>query len=290
MTPKAPVAYISKKHNPAECNYEIYDKELMVIVRAFEVWRPELEGSALPIKVISDHKNLEYFASTKQLSRRQTRWSEFLSRFDYKIVYRPGKAGGKPDALTRRSGDLPQEGDSSDERHQFQHQTILKAHNLDENVAQSFNLDDSLMLAPASLDQEHELDAESDAEPNDDLNPNEPQLDLDSDQVAPDQDPMDVATQHLWNLAQDRDQFAPRILDMLANGARYHSGIQLAECEDRDGSLYFRNRKYVPKSDRLRLRILQLAHDSVAGGHPGRAKCHELVNRAYWWPNMHKTV
>ncbi len=31
-----PIAYFSKKHNPAECNYEIYDKELMAIVRAFE--------------------------------------------------------------------------------------------------------------------------------------------------------------------------------------------------------------------------------------------------------------
>src|SRR5712675_2163717 len=33
-----PVAYFSKKHSPAECNYEIYDKELMAIVRAFEEW------------------------------------------------------------------------------------------------------------------------------------------------------------------------------------------------------------------------------------------------------------
>ena len=105
-----PIGYFSKKHNPAECNYEIYDKELMAIVRAFEEWRPGLEGSAHPINVITDHKNLEYFTSSKQLRRRQARWSEFLSRFDYKIIYRPGKAGGKPDALTRRSGDLPKEG------------------------------------------------------------------------------------------------------------------------------------------------------------------------------------
>jgi len=68
-----PVAYFSKKHNPAECNYEIYDKELMAIVRAFEEWRPELEGSPTPIEMITDHKNLEYFMSTKQLSRRQAR-------------------------------------------------------------------------------------------------------------------------------------------------------------------------------------------------------------------------
>ena len=34
---------------PAECNYEIYDKELLAIVKAFEEWRPELEGAAFPI-------------------------------------------------------------------------------------------------------------------------------------------------------------------------------------------------------------------------------------------------
>ena len=31
-----PVAFLSKKHSPAECNYEIYNKELMAIIRSFE--------------------------------------------------------------------------------------------------------------------------------------------------------------------------------------------------------------------------------------------------------------
>jgi hypothetical protein len=31
-----PMAYFSKKHSPMECNYEIYDKELMAIIQAFE--------------------------------------------------------------------------------------------------------------------------------------------------------------------------------------------------------------------------------------------------------------
>jgi len=43
-----PVSFFSKKHSPAECNYEIYDKELMAIVKAFEEWQPELEGAAHP--------------------------------------------------------------------------------------------------------------------------------------------------------------------------------------------------------------------------------------------------
>ena len=52
------VAFFSKMHSPAGCKYEIYDKGLMAIVRAFEEWRPELEGAILPIQVLSDHKNL----------------------------------------------------------------------------------------------------------------------------------------------------------------------------------------------------------------------------------------
>jgi hypothetical protein len=62
------VAYFSKKHSPAECNYEIYDKELMAIVCAFEEWRPELQSVINPIRVLSDHKNLEYFTTMKLLN------------------------------------------------------------------------------------------------------------------------------------------------------------------------------------------------------------------------------
>jgi hypothetical protein len=63
-----PVPFFSKKHSPAECNNEIYVKDLLAIIRIFEEWRPELERAAHPISVISDHKNLEYFMTTKQLN------------------------------------------------------------------------------------------------------------------------------------------------------------------------------------------------------------------------------
>ncbi len=52
------VAYFSKRMSPAEGNYEIYDKELLAIVRCFEQWRPELEGAAHLIRVLSNYKNL----------------------------------------------------------------------------------------------------------------------------------------------------------------------------------------------------------------------------------------
>jgi hypothetical protein len=49
--------------------------------------------------------------TSKKLSERQKRWEQFLSQFDFKIEFRPGKEGGKPDALTRRPGYLPTEDD-----------------------------------------------------------------------------------------------------------------------------------------------------------------------------------
>ena len=62
-----PIAFMSKNMSPAECNYEIYDKELPTIIRAFEEGHPEVAGTPIEdlIHVIIDHKNLEYFMSTK---------------------------------------------------------------------------------------------------------------------------------------------------------------------------------------------------------------------------------
>jgi len=49
--------------------------------------------------------------TTKKLNERQARCMQELSQYNFKIEYRPGKEGGKPDALTRREGDLPTAGD-----------------------------------------------------------------------------------------------------------------------------------------------------------------------------------
>ena len=108
-----PIAFHSRSFNPAELNYDTHDKELLAIFEAFKHWRQYLEGSGTPIDVVTDHKNLEYFATTKILTRRQARWSEYLSQFNMVIRFRPGKLGAKPDALTRR-WDVYRKGGNSD--------------------------------------------------------------------------------------------------------------------------------------------------------------------------------
>src|SRR5882724_6900886 len=84
----------------AELNYKIYNKELLAIFEASRQWHNYLQGSAHVILMLSDHKNLEYFATTKQLMFHQVHWSEFLSSFNYLIHYRTGQLGTKPDVLT----------------------------------------------------------------------------------------------------------------------------------------------------------------------------------------------
>ena len=73
-----------------ELNYDTHDKELLAIHESFQAWQHYLEGSATPIDVITDHKNLEYFTGTKILTRWQARWLEFLCQFNLIIWFRPG--------------------------------------------------------------------------------------------------------------------------------------------------------------------------------------------------------
>ena len=82
-----PVAFFFKKHSLAECGYSIYDKELLAIVMSFKHWGPLLEGFTHPIQVITDHRILLYFTTNRLLNYRQTEWSEFCSRFSFKITY-----------------------------------------------------------------------------------------------------------------------------------------------------------------------------------------------------------
>ena len=56
-----PVAFLLKSLNEIERNYEIHDKEILVIIRELENWRHLLEGVQFKFEIWIDYKNLEYF-------------------------------------------------------------------------------------------------------------------------------------------------------------------------------------------------------------------------------------
>ena len=97
-----PVTFLSKSLNETERNYEIHDKEMLVIIRGLESWRHLLEEAKFKFEIWTDHKNLEYFMKAQKLNWRQARWALYLSRFNFTLKHVPGMKMGKVDGLSRR--------------------------------------------------------------------------------------------------------------------------------------------------------------------------------------------
>ena len=102
--------------DPAQCNYEIYDCEMLAIVEALKDWRPFLEGLPTPFDIITDHANLQFWHTAQDLGRHQARWALYLSRFDFRLQHRPGKANTQADPLSRMPQHHVSDADDNNQR------------------------------------------------------------------------------------------------------------------------------------------------------------------------------
>ncbi|KAI7808332.1 Pol polyprotein [Triplophysa rosa] len=91
-----PCAFFSHRLSPAERNYVIGNRELLVVRLALGEWHHWLEGAVQPFLDWTDHKNLEYIRSAKRLNSLQARWALFFGRFNFTLSYRPGSKNRKP--------------------------------------------------------------------------------------------------------------------------------------------------------------------------------------------------
>ncbi|RXW13329.1 hypothetical protein EST38_g12526 [Candolleomyces aberdarensis] len=105
-----PVAFHSRKFSPAEIHYDAHDKELLAIIDSFRDMRAWLMGTTHTIAVACDHRNLEYFMKSQPLNRRQSRWSMFLTEFDFQLDWIPGTQN-PADGPSRRPDFVPKRGD-----------------------------------------------------------------------------------------------------------------------------------------------------------------------------------
>src|SRR5882724_6392407 len=105
-----PVAFYSKSFSQPERAYDIHDREMLAIIRALKEWRHFLAHTTDPFDILTDHRNLTYFMTSKKLNPRQARWAIFLQSFNFILKYVPAAKMGKADALSQRAdhgADIP---------------------------------------------------------------------------------------------------------------------------------------------------------------------------------------
>ena len=95
-----PIAYYLNTFDKAERNYDIYERELLAVKQSLEYWRRYLGATEKPFRILTNHANLQYWKSPRNLNRRTARWHADLQEYDYEIQHIPGKDNIPADTLS----------------------------------------------------------------------------------------------------------------------------------------------------------------------------------------------
>jgi transposase InsO family protein len=266
-----PIGYHSAKLTPAERNYTIHDKELLAIISSLKAWSAELRSVRKPFTILTDHKNLEYFMTTREVTERQARWAELLSQYNYLLKYRPGPQCPRPDALSRRDQDATQDGDE-------RMMKVLRPISVE--TLGSCQQDTRKALGMAIKELQTEM---------------EESLRHDKPQPGPEGAPAifrDAYLQKLWTEALKNDTTYWARVEAVRRGERTFpreadTKLQIADCTtNAHGALQFKGRLWLPASEPLRTTILQRVHDSPITGHSGAANTFRSLARDFHWDGM----
>ncbi|KAI0993496.1 hypothetical protein K3495_g14688, partial [Podosphaera aphanis] len=236
-----PVVYFSRRLNSAEVNYPILDKEMLALVVCLQEWQAKLRSVVRPFTILSDHRNLSYFATKCLLSERQARYSDVLQQYNFLLRWRAGSACERPNALSRRDQDKPAGID--DER------TAGRVMKLLPKV-----ISNPVDVEAAYIDENTQADQAT-------------QTMVFEEDVMQALWVQGVATDRDWRRARDSVKagergFPPDLAQKLK--------ANIVECTvAADGILRGReNRIWVPDFEPLRTAIMQRTHDSNLAGHP----------------------
>ncbi|KAJ9516318.1 hypothetical protein QJQ45_001057 [Haematococcus lacustris] len=269
-----PLAYLSKKLSSAEVNYTTGEQEMLALVTACKEWRCYLEG--VPFTLFTDHKPLISLPTQKNLSRRQARWMELLSRFDFKLEYIPGpvnpadplsrlstglQEGASVCAmLTRRRAQLSREGEGA---------SVARALEANAPAAVTAKSSSTPEITENTTDTSHNRDFV-------------PLVTCTSDTSVH----YPAAPAHPLGLS-----------DQLIQGYRldpaFNAEADLSSMyQDTHGlwRLTSKDKVVVPNDSELRNHILHEMHDAVYSGHVGISKTLERVSRVFWWNTMRADV
>ena len=294
-----------KKMSLVECNYEIYDKKLLAIIKIFEKWRSKCVETLVKnsMKVLTNHKNLKHFMTSKQLNRKQARWAKFLSKFNFRIIYRFEVQNIKSNNLTRRFENLLK--NIKNERTQFNYQTLLKIKNLDSSMRKVIKMTLDLMnereksviriaiMMYDLIEKEvfaNEKSIEKSFASNLETSINEKSIEKLLVEKFIDQS--NIMQQILKTYFQD-DVFQ-RVMKAKRSNQRKISidlvrkelKLKLKDCEIKENLFWMKNRIYVLEKKSFYANIIKQTHESLLESHAKRDAIYDKINMHYYWSRM----
>jgi hypothetical protein len=93
-----PFSFTNKQLSKRNLGKSIYEKEMLAIMHAVDLWRLYLLGQCFQIKI--DHQSLKYFLEQCISSPEKQKWVTNLFGYDYEIIYKKGKDNVVLDALS----------------------------------------------------------------------------------------------------------------------------------------------------------------------------------------------
>ncbi len=94
-----PAGFMSKKFTSAQHSYFTFEMEALGVLEALLKWEDKLIGRRF--RIVTDHKALTFLKDKRKLPQRLERWMEYLSRFDYEVIYVKGESNKVADSLSR---------------------------------------------------------------------------------------------------------------------------------------------------------------------------------------------
>jgi len=182
-------------------------------------------------------------------------------------VYRSSELNTQVDALMRRSKDLFLNERDNHQEHQWQ--IVLKSKNLKIQVLINV-LDDNDFEALKSSDLKSESMISEQSESSEKMSMNE----LEEQLFA----------------VYFNDEWVQIVITALRDDQRKLKEFSLAKCMLQSDQVYYKDRLLILEDEKLRLRLLQLSHDTSIASHSERVKIYEILSRHYYWFEMIKTV
>ena len=109
-----PIAYYSATFTPTEHNYDIYEHELLAVLKALKHWHPHIVATEIPVTVLTDHANLTFWKNPQNVNYRVARWFAFLQDYNLVIQHVPGKLHVAADMLSHPLAEDKGENDNTD--------------------------------------------------------------------------------------------------------------------------------------------------------------------------------